>query len=130
MGLVTSSNEASSVGTMTSGGTDVIDMSASTSRSTTGATVDVVVGDGASPEVGTVERAVVATVVGASVEATNDAGEVCTPDAIDAVAGAVALEAHEAARSTNATTPRTMSEKNCDLTCPRTTRARYRLKLS
>jgi hypothetical protein len=130
MGLVTSSNEASSVGTMTSGGTDVIDMSASTSRSTTGATVDVIVGDGASPEVDTVEKAVVPRVVGASVEATNDAGEVCAPDEVDAAAGAVALEVHEAARSTKATTPRTTSGKNCDLTCPLTTRARYRRKLS
>ena len=41
---------------MTSGGTDVIEMSASTSRSTTGAAVDVIVGDGVSLEVGIVER--------------------------------------------------------------------------
>ena len=113
MGLVTSSNEASFVGTMTSGGTDVIEMSASTSRSTAGTAVDVVVGDSVSSEVGIVEEdVVVGTVVGASVAATVVAVETGSPDE----GGAVALEAHEAVRSTRATRPRLRSRKCCNLT--------------
>ena len=73
MGLVTWSNEVSFVGTMTSGGTDVIEIPASTSRSTTGATVVVVVVGGLSSEVGIVE--LVATVVGAATDPTDDVVE-------------------------------------------------------
>ena len=51
------------MGTMTSGGTDVIVMPASVSGSTTGVTLVVFVGDGVSPEVG-VEPGGVTTVVG------------------------------------------------------------------
>ena len=88
---------------MTSGGTDVIEMSASACRSTSGATVDVVVGDGRLAEV-VVEKAVVTTVVGASVEATDDDVEAGPPDDVGAPAGAAAPEAHEAGRSAKATT--------------------------
>jgi hypothetical protein len=101
MGLVAWSSEASFVGTMTSAGTDVIEMSASTARSTAAASVDVV-GDGVSTEVGIVEKAVT-TVVGASVEATDDAVEAGAPDELGATTGTVALEAHAVVRSTKAT---------------------------
>ena len=103
MGLVTLSNEASLVGTMTSGGTDVIEMPASTSRSTTGATVEVVVGDddGGLPTAcrRSVEKAVMTTVVGA-VEATDGAAETGASDVVGAPVGPVAPEAHEVVRST------------------------------
>jgi hypothetical protein len=96
---------------MTSGGTDVIEMPASAARSATGATVDAVVGDGALSEV-VVEKAVVTTVVGASVEATEGGVKTCGPDEL----GVVALEAHVADRSTKATRYGAMSRKDCDLT--------------
>ena len=114
MGLVTASNEAPVVGTMTSGGTDVIEISASTSRSTTGAAVDVG-GDTVSSG---------ATVVGALVEATDDTVETGAPDEVGATAGVVVREAHAVARSTKATRQRAAPSKGFDLTTL-TTRARY-----
>ena len=114
MGLVTLSNEASFVGTMTSGGTDVIEMSASTARFTAGAAV-VVVGDCVSREVGIVEKAVT-TVVGASVEATDDAVETGAPDELGATTGAEAVEAHAVVRSIKATRHRTRPRRGFDLT--------------
>ena len=86
---------------MTSAGTNVIEMSASTSRFTAGVSVDVV-GDGASRGVGIVEKAV-PTVVGASVEATDDAVETGAPDELGATTGAVAWDAHAVVRSIKAT---------------------------
>jgi len=105
MGLVTESNEVSLVGTITSGGTDVTEMSASTARST----IDVVVGSGALLAVGVVSTSAAAVVVEALVGATDGAvdaaapGDVGTPDVVGA---AVGVEAHEAV-STNAATHRT-----------------------
>jgi hypothetical protein len=114
MGLVTLSNEASLVGTMTSGGTDVIEMSASL-RSTTGATFDVFVDDGESPEVGSVER-VVATVVGAPVEALDDAVETGAPDEFGDGDGAAAPAAHTVVRNTRTPSHRPNCGKGCDFT--------------
>ena len=102
MGFVNTSNDASFVGTMTSSGTAVIEMPTSTLRSTTGATVEVVVGNGGSLDVLVVEREVVGTVVEASVGATDDAVETGAADELGATAGAEESEAHEATRSTKA----------------------------
>ncbi len=112
MGLVTSSNEASVVGTMTSAGTDVIEMPASTSRSTTGATVDVVVGDDRSSEVGIVDKAVVATVVGASIEATDDPVATGPPDKV----GAATPETHKVVSNAKTTSHRPRCRNDCDFT--------------
>jgi hypothetical protein len=101
---------------MTSGGTDVIEMSASTSRVTTGAAVDVVVGDSVSSG---------ATVVGASVEATDDAVEIGSPDEVGATAGGAVREAHAVVNNTKATRQRITPRKGFDLNAL-TTRARYR----
>jgi hypothetical protein len=90
---------------MTSAGTDVIEMSASTARFTTIAAVDVVVGGGESREVGIVEAAVT-TVLGASVEATDDDVETGAADEVGATAGSAALDAHAVDRSTRATRKR------------------------
>ena len=97
---------------MTSGGTDVIEMSASTSRSTTGTAVDVVVGDSVSSEVGIVEEEVVGTVVGASVAATVVAVETGAPDEV----GAEALEAHEAVSEYQGNEAPPQVEECCNLT--------------
>jgi hypothetical protein len=117
MELVTVSREVSLVGTITSAGTDVIEMPASTSGPTTGTTVDVV--DGATVEadaeaavVGGVETTGAATVVGAPVAATDDDVGAVVPDE----GGAVALDAHEAASSTNATRQRRAPGNCCHLT--------------
>ena len=103
MGLVTASNEVSLVGTMTSAGTDVIEMSASTSRSTTGASVDVVVGDSVSS---------VATVVGAI----DDAVETGAAVEFGCAAGGESRESHAAVRRTKATRQRIKPRNVLDLT--------------
>jgi len=90
---------------MTSAGTDVIEMSTSTARFTTVASVDVVA-DRVSAEVGIVERAVEASVVGASVEGTEGAVETGAADEVGAATGTVALEAHAEVRSAKTTTQR------------------------
>ena len=74
-----------------------------------------VVGDCVSREVGIVERAVT-TVVGASVEATDDAVETGAPDELGATTGAVAVEAHAVVRSIKATRYRTRPPRGFDLT--------------
>jgi hypothetical protein len=105
MGLVSSSKDVALVGTMTSGGTDVFEMPASTSLSTTTVASDgtVVSLEAMVVEETVVGAAVIATVVGVSVEATAEVVEVVDNGAPDGVGG-VALEAHEAVRSARAPT--------------------------
>jgi hypothetical protein len=114
MGLVTASNEPSLVGAMTSEGTDVIEMSASSSGSTTGATV-VVVGDGALVVLGDTVDAV-GRVVPASVRAGGASVEIGALDVVGATAVDAGFDEHEAATRT---TPATNSTSgNIDLNCP------------
>jgi hypothetical protein len=88
---------------MTSRGTDVIVMSASSSRSTMGAVVEVeVLGITVSPDADTVESGEVSSVAGASVDATG-AAETGALEPVGAIAGAVASEEHAAVTSSNAT---------------------------
>jgi hypothetical protein len=96
IGLVAVSNDAALVGTMTSGGTDVIEMPASTSPSTTVAAPGAVVGGGSVlVAVGSVGMVVVTTVAGGA--ETGGLGDV------GATAGAVAPGPHAAAKSARAT---------------------------
>ncbi|HEY1280514.1 MAG TPA: hypothetical protein VGF22_12640 [Acidimicrobiales bacterium] len=123
MGFVALSKEAGPVGTMTSGGTDVMEMPASTSRSATVVAMDVVVvGGGGSVllvggsvllDVGRGGIVVVASVVLAAVAAVD--GGVRT-GAVGATAGKDALGAHPAATSKAMTSA-------FDLTVPPTTEA-------
>ena len=110
IGLVVLSSEASFVGTITSGGTDVIEMPASTSPGTTGAAlvVDVVVaavvGGSVLADVATVGMVVVATVVRAAVDATGAAVGAGGLDDVGAASGVVAPAVHAAVSNATATT--------------------------
>jgi hypothetical protein len=95
---------------MTSGGTEVIEMPASTSSFTTGATLDVVV-VGGSVLVEVVGMVVVATVRSAAVDEIDGAAVTGGLDDVGATAGLVARGLHAAARSTTAT------RNDFDLTC-------------
>ncbi|MEP7111733.1 MAG: hypothetical protein ABI862_00570 [Ilumatobacteraceae bacterium] len=114
------SSEVSLVGTMTSAGTDVIEMPASTSLSKPGAAVDATVdaGDGVSPEEGSVEAAVVATVFGASVEATDGTVDSGAPDDLGVTSGVVAPEVHEVVRNTRTTSHRRVRRSDMPRSTP------------
>ena len=126
MGFVALSRDAGLVGTMTSGGTDVMEMPASTSWSATVVATEVVVvgGGGSVPldvgsvvlDVGRGGMVVVAIVVLASVDGVD--GDVATSPlgAVGATAGNEALGEHPAATSTATTSA-------FDLTVPPTTEA-------
>ena len=105
MGFVTSSNEASLVGTMTSDGTDVIVMSASTAPSTTGAAD--VIDDSVSADAGIVGTGVEAAVVAASAGALGDPVASGSSDEVVASPRAVPLLAHAELISSTATRQRT-----------------------
>jgi hypothetical protein len=90
---------------MTSGGIDVIVISASDSLSTTGDAVDVV-GDNVSTEEGTVETGVVATGGDGSTETTDGVVETDSSDTVGANAGSTTLAAHKAVRNTKTTSHR------------------------
>src|SRR5215813_192657 len=109
MGFVALSRDAGPVGTMTSGGTDVMEMPASRSWSATVVAVDVVVvGGGGSVlldvgrvllDVGRGGMVVVASVVLAAVDGVDVGGATGAVAEVGAVAGKDALGAHPAATS-------------------------------
>jgi len=77
MGFVTASNEVSLVGTITSGGTDLAEMSARTARSTTDVVVDAAVAGvvvGVLVEVGVALEGAAIVVVDTAMGATDGAG--------------------------------------------------------
>src|SRR5262249_49763972 len=109
IGFVAVSSDVWLVGTITSGGTDVIEMPASTSSSTTAARLEGVVAGGTGvvgASVGVVVGSGGVVVVGAIVvrecDATDDVVDAGTLAEVGAAAGVVAPELHEAATSTTA----------------------------
>lgn len=114
MGFVVASNEAPLVGTMTSAGTAVIEMSANTPGSTTDVMGAGMVGDCELVLGGNVESGVVAMMVGASVGATDVAADTGVPNDVGDVTG-LGPASHEAI--TNAMTTRlpTLCTNGCDL---------------
>jgi hypothetical protein len=119
MGFVALSRDAGPVGTMTSGGTDVMEIPASTSWSATVVGVAVVVvGGGGSVvlDVASVGIVVVASVVLGMVDAVDGGVGTGAVDAVGAAAGKETLGAHPAATSKATTSA-------FDLTVPPTTEA-------
>ena len=102
IGFVTLSSDASLVGTMTSGGTDVIEMPSSTARASSVVVTDavVVVGGSVSADVAIVGMVVVATVAGAVGAVTGGAVEAEGLGAADVESGTPAVL--HPARSTTA----------------------------
>jgi len=118
MGFVTASNEVSLVGTITSGGTDLAEMSARTARSTTDVVVDAAVAGvvvGASLDLGVVSEGVTIVVVDAAVGATDGAGGTDEVGERDEFGAARGSEVHETIRAKPAKHS-TMREADRDLT--------------
>jgi hypothetical protein len=119
IGFVAVSNDTSLVGTMTSGGTEVIEMPASTSSPTTRTALEAGSGARVVEMVASGGMVVVATVGSGAVDATVGAVEAGGLDDVGA-AGAAPPRPHAAARSATAT------RKDFDLTrLPTTERAPY-----
>ena len=119
MGLDASSNDSLLVGRMTSGGTDVIEMPASTSRSTIGVSIEVSVDasvDTVSMGAGRVEEGVVTTVVGESAGAIDDAVGTGAADEVGNADGRLTLEAHSVDRSARTTSHRPKWRNDCEFT--------------
>ena len=116
MGLVTASSEVADVGTITSEGTDVLEMSANRSGSGT-SVVGEVVGNSVSSGIGVVEDGTVATVVGATVGSTDGIVVATGPsDRLGASTGAQTLAAHKDVRNTKTTSHRPRCRNDCDFT--------------
>ncbi|MEP7201290.1 MAG: hypothetical protein ABI894_01705 [Ilumatobacteraceae bacterium] len=88
---------------MTSGGTDIIEMSSSTPGSTTGAALDVVVDERVSTEVDVEAGIVESAVVGATVAATADVVDTGGPGEVAVLPRPLASEVQAVVRSANTT---------------------------
>jgi hypothetical protein len=118
IGLVLASSEAGVVGTITSDGTDVIEMSARTAGSTAGGTVEVVevvAGAVVSAAVAGIEGSVTATVVETLVGATSDGEPAEMPDEVGVVEAEVP-ELHAAINITAVVRRSSRAGRGFDLT--------------
>ena len=119
IGLVALSSDDSLVGTITSAGTDVIDMSASNAGSTVGVAAVVVAVDVVGASLVEDVGADAATVVGASVEAIDVAVGTGALGEVAAASDVAPLDEHDAVASARATTHRVTPMHVCDLIAPR-----------